>query len=147
MGYRRDPKDKHRLIIDEKGAEIVRYIFQLAGEGVKAKEIAKRLNDEGIITPSDYYAEKIQGTTQTHSALGKRWSYDSVYVILKRFSYTGALVTNKKSAPSVGSHKFRLQDKSKWIVVNNQYEPKVEVWGFMGGGQFEWQRQQVGVVV
>ncbi len=42
---------------------------------------------------------------------------------LKRFSYTGALVTNKKSEPSVGSHKFRLQDKSKWIVVNNQYEP------------------------
>ncbi len=123
LGYTRDPKDKHNLIIDEKGAKIVRCIFEMACDGVSINAIAKRLNEEGVITPAKYFAEKHPGTLQKYSSLGQRWSYASVHCILKRYSYTGALVTNKKATLAVGSNKHRLQDESEWIVIKGRFEP------------------------
>ena len=44
MGYRRDPGNKHKLIIEEDGAEIVRRIFHLYAMGESARHIAEVFN-------------------------------------------------------------------------------------------------------
>ena len=79
IGYVRDPNDRHSLVVDETGAEIVRRIFQMAAGGMKVTEIARVLNSENVMTPSRYYALKMPGTGQHHSSMGNRWSYDGVY--------------------------------------------------------------------
>ena len=50
-GYRKDPKDKHHLIVDEEVRPVVKMIFQLSADGWSTMMIAKRLNEEGILCP------------------------------------------------------------------------------------------------
>ncbi|MCI8377374.1 MAG: hypothetical protein HFH72_02510 [Lachnospiraceae bacterium] len=49
-GYRKDPEDKHRLLVDEEAVRVVRLVFRMAADGVNHTEIARRLNGEGIPT-------------------------------------------------------------------------------------------------
>ena len=51
-GYIKDPKDKHALLVDPEAAEVVFQIFQWAYEHVGLNDIARRLNEQGIQTPS-----------------------------------------------------------------------------------------------
>ncbi len=55
-GYRRDPMDKHHLLVDPEAA-VVRRIFQFAMDGYSKQQIAKMLNDRGIANPTRYKAE------------------------------------------------------------------------------------------
>ncbi len=54
IGYLKDPEDKHRLIVEETGAAIVRRIFEMARSDMGSKKICKVLNDEGIPTPINH---------------------------------------------------------------------------------------------
>lgn len=53
-GYLKDPQDKHKLIPDEYAAEVVRGIFQLKIKGYSAQTIADHLNENGVLSPSQY---------------------------------------------------------------------------------------------
>ena len=55
FGYRKDPNDKEKWLIDEPAAEVVRkiYAFCLAGRG--PSQIARQLEKEKILVPSAYY--------------------------------------------------------------------------------------------
>ena len=57
FGYRKDPEDIHRLVVDE-DAVIVRRIFRMVGEGMRRNEIVKILNEEGVATPAVYKQRK-----------------------------------------------------------------------------------------
>ena len=54
FGYRKDPSDRHRLLVDDYAAEVVRDIFQWKLDGLSAGDIAARLSASGIPTPMDY---------------------------------------------------------------------------------------------
>lgn len=51
-GYLKDPADKHKLIIDEYAAMVVRTIFQLKMEGYSQQAIANYLSSEGVLPPA-----------------------------------------------------------------------------------------------
>ena len=53
-GYRKDPTDRHRFLIDEAAAETVRNIYTLYLEGVSVQKIAERLNRQQILPPTEY---------------------------------------------------------------------------------------------
>lgn len=53
-GYLKDPKDKHKLIIDKEAAKHVVQIFNGIIEGKKASEMANELNKNNVLTPSEY---------------------------------------------------------------------------------------------
>ena len=55
-GYRKDPDNCHRLLVNEDTAPIVRQIFQWAADGTALNAIVKRLNETGVPTPSHYLA-------------------------------------------------------------------------------------------
>ena len=57
-GYKRDTQDKHKLVIDEYPASIVRRIFNEYNQGKGQIAIAKALNDENILCPSAYKSSK-----------------------------------------------------------------------------------------
>src|SRR5574344_2164368 len=54
-GYLKDPDDKHHWIVDEVAAKVVKHIFQLCIEGYGPTQIAHKLKDEEIFTPSYYF--------------------------------------------------------------------------------------------
>lgn len=61
-GYRKKPRDKHRWLIDEEAAAVVRRIFYLSTEGHGTHKIASILRDGRIERPSVYMGKRGQGT-------------------------------------------------------------------------------------
>ena len=53
-GYLKDPDDRHKLVIDEYAADVVRDIFKWKLEGLSQQRIAERLDDQGILSPMEY---------------------------------------------------------------------------------------------
>ena len=53
-GYRKDPKDKNHLIIDEYAAGIVQEIFKQKLNGMSSQRIASHLNELGVLPPNEY---------------------------------------------------------------------------------------------
>ena len=58
LGYMYDEMDKKRWVVDEEGAQIVRYIFELRKQGESMNKIAKILKKQKVYIPSVYAAKK-----------------------------------------------------------------------------------------
>lgn len=58
LGYTYDEMDKKRWVVDEEGAQIVRYIFELRKQGESMNKIAKILKKQKVYIPSVYAAKK-----------------------------------------------------------------------------------------
>ena len=56
-GYSKDPSDKHKWLVDEEAAEVVRLIFKLCIEGNGTQGIANILRERQIEAPA-YHAAK-----------------------------------------------------------------------------------------
>ena len=52
-GYVRDPKDKHKLLVNEETAPIVKRIFEMCAGGMGSRSIATTLNNEGVLSPAE----------------------------------------------------------------------------------------------
>lgn len=118
-GYKKDPNDHHRLLVDENTAPVVRQIFQWAADGISLYETVRRLNESGIATPGCYYASIGLITSEKLIGSGK-WQYWTVERILKNQVYTGDMVQGKST--SVGCKQLRSMPEN-WIVVQNTHEP------------------------
>ena len=81
-GYMKDTENKNRLVVDDHAADIVRDIFKWKLEGVSPQDIAVRLNDGGILSPSEYkkslgmnYTTPFQTNARAGMVCGKCTSY------------------------------------------------------------------------
>ena len=50
-GYVRDPKDKHKLLVNEETAPIVKRIFEMCAGSMGSRSIVTTLNNEGVLSP------------------------------------------------------------------------------------------------
>ena len=80
-GYKRDPADKHHLVIDEDTAPIVRRIFEMRAAGTGFHAIAVILNEEAAAVVREIYRMrcsgmaygKIAAALNEKSILSPRW--------------------------------------------------------------------------
>lgn len=94
FGYLKSPEDKHKLVVDETAAPVVRQIFQWAADGKNTSEIVRSLNCAGVLTPSHYWFQ--QGVIQSVELLGgKHWQTRTVRKILTNEIYAGTMVQGK----------------------------------------------------
>ncbi len=125
-GYRKDPEDKHRLLVDEEAALVVRRVFRMAAEGISHSEIARRLNGEGI--PTRYMYHKLKGDNfpdkQPHVKI-KKWDNSAVKDIVTNETYLGTLFWNRAKCGMDTDKKRVEQPREKWIVVEGQHEALV----------------------
>lgn len=122
-GYRKDPDDRNRLLVDEPAAAVVRDIFDWFVGGMSVLGIAKRLNAEGVPNPSEY--KRRQGMNYRHPASGKLdgfWPDSSVRRILKNRLYTGTMVQGKNRIKSYKLHVSEALPESQWIEVEDTHE-------------------------
>lgn len=95
-GYRKDPGDKHKLIVDDEAAVIVRRIFREYLSGMPANQIAKELNEEGVETPS-VYQKRVLGYNCVREHKGKPlWTTASTTSILRDENHVGTFVYHKE---------------------------------------------------
>ena len=117
-GYRKDPADKKKWIVDEEAAEVVKRIFDLCIAGKGPMQIAKILTADKVLTVKAYYAKR-DGKPMPDNLY--RWDYKSIAGILERPEYTGCTVNFKTYSKS---HKLkkRLQNapENQRIFPNTQ---------------------------
>lgn len=126
FGYQKDPADRHRLVVDEEQAEIVRKIFDWYEDGMSASSIAKRLNAMQIMTPGDYKIRDGCKSFITHDRNSSKlhaWTTTTIATILKNEVYIGNMVQGKHKSVSYRSKKMMLTDESEWTVVEGTHAP------------------------
>lgn len=57
-GYEKSPEDKNKLMVDVYAAEVVRDIFGWKLSGINQDAIARRLNEQSILSPLEYKRSK-----------------------------------------------------------------------------------------
>ena len=122
-GYRKDPNDHSRLLIDEPAAAVVRDIFNWFIGGTSVLGIAKRLNEQGVPNPSAY--KRQQGMNYRHPTSDKLddlWPDSSVRRILRNPLYTGTMVQGKKRMKSYKLHISEAVPEEDWITVEQTHE-------------------------
>lgn len=120
-GYKKDPKEHNRLIVDPVAASVVKEIFRLSIEGYGVQSIADILTKKGVLTPSEY--KKQQNLNVNYQRKYKEWSDNSVRMILNNPTYTGDLAQHKHQKLSYKSSKMVVLPKENWIVVPDTHEP------------------------
>ena len=129
-GYQKDPKNKHKLIINEETAGIVRGIFDLYLQGNGIQTIANILTDRGVATPSAHNEQKgfyvNASNAGEYSAAYGVWSKSTVRDILKSPVYIGHLVQGTRRKLSYKSKKVVVVPVDEHIVVKNTHEPIVD---------------------
>lgn len=124
FGYRKDPKDRHKLLIDEEEANIVRRIFQMTLDGISSHKIAQIFNAEDVKTPMEY---KMERGIATMTPKGKRfeWNGSTICQMLRNATYAGDIVYDKYETPQV-SGKSRLKPRNEWKVFRNHHEAIID---------------------
>ena len=126
-GYLKAPGDRHKLIVDEYAAGIVREIFSLKINGYSQASIAERLNAEGVLAPSEYKKTLgIKYKSGFSSAKRAEWGALTITRILKNTIYVGELIQGKRGTPNFKVKKVRERRPDEWVKVEHNHEPIVD---------------------
>ncbi len=131
FGYKYDDEDTRRWVIDEEGAEVVRYIFQMRRDGESTHDIVKTLKRQKVLIPSVYAVRKGYKSATKKSPRGDYfWDVSSVRGILLNQSYVGDVINFKTYSKSY-KLKARLENpEEKWEVHKDVHEPIIsrKIW-------------------
>ena len=126
LGYKRDPENKNKLMIDEETRWIVEKIFDLAFHGAGAAKITNILVDEKVPTPgwlnytrygkfSNIYA----GAPEKKSYM---WTVGQVKSIIKNETYIGNSIHGIQTNISYKNKKKVRKSPEEWLRVENTHE-------------------------
>ena len=127
-GYIKGDDEKHTPIINPETAPVVLSIFKMRAQGISPRHIADKLNEDGILNPTDYHYSRI-GKEPT-IAMRHLWSGATVKNILQNRIYLGQLAQLRRTTVSHKNHKVVYKDETDWVIVENNHEPIItqELW-------------------
>lgn len=93
-GYKKDPENKKRWIVDEEAAAVVQKIFALCMDGMGPTQIAKWLQENKVLSPVAYCYENDLPTTSKRPTDPYKWATKTVVHMFKGFNLdTESLMT------------------------------------------------------
>ncbi len=126
-GYKKKENDRHKLVIDEEAAQVVRKIFQYYIAGYSIQNICYKLQEENILTPSVYKQSKgfnFQSPNSKKYSQGHLlWGQSTVKRILTNQIYIGTLIQGREKKLSYKSNKTVLAPKEEWVVIKDNHDP------------------------
>ena len=127
-GYRRDPNNRHKLIVDENTALIAVRIFEMRASGMGFRAIAAQMNEDGIISPREYYYQGKNAINPTRSS--RFWNENTIKSLVVNEVYIGNLVSGKTGTLSYKNQKTIQKDAEDWIRVEGAHEAIIspELW-------------------
>ena len=128
-GYKKDPNDKNKLMVDSIASEVVKKIYALYKYGYGYSKIAHYLNNNNIPSPAKY--KKMNGSKYVCGTLKKdtksKWTQESISKILKNEVYIGNLIQGKRTYVSYKNHTIQLIPKEQWIKAYNTHIPIIDM--------------------
>lgn len=123
-GYLKSTEDKHRLVVDEETAPVVRDIFLWRAMGRSFQEIAKMLRERDIPSPSQYRFAK--GLVKDKRLAQAPWRIATVKQLLSNEVYLGHMVQGRKQEALWKGERQSRVPKEQWVIVRNTHEAIVE---------------------
>ncbi len=120
-GYKKDPVDKNRWIVDEPAAAVVQRIFQMSVSGLGPTQIAKKLRSEGVLTPSEYQRGNGVNCPTKLPEYPHKWCSHTVAEILDRQEYVGDTVNFRTYRQSFKLKKQLDRPQEEWKVFPNTH--------------------------
>ena len=121
-GYLKSKEDKHKIVVDEETAPVVKMIFEWKAQGLGYASIGRKLYDMGIMPPCRYRYDKGILTDKRYSD-AVFWSYRTLKTILENEVYIGNMVQGRtKSQFFDGKDQIKV-NKQNWVVVKDTHEP------------------------
>ena len=125
-GYKKDPEDKHHLIVDDPAAEVVRRIFNMASEGAGYNRLAKMLHGEGILNPIAYFNKNNPDYYKSdYWKKQSQWHVTSIQKILENHVYLGSVVHGRVGTKGIKGRQIKKSIED-WIMVENMHEPLID---------------------
>lgn len=125
LGYKRDPTNKYRFVLDWETVPLVRHIFNMRAGGQGYRSIAVALNEERIPSPRDLHYMRA-GIKNPHIG-NNLWNASTIKSILKNEVYIGHMVQGKSGTISYKDHSIKAKSKDDWIRVENTHEPLIDL--------------------
>ena len=120
-GYKKDPNDRHKLIVDEEVRHIIMLIYNLALEGKSSNKIAEYLTIKKIPIPIVYKQEPRAKKVWENDGFGI-WKRQTIFGILTNEMYIGNMVQNTHNKISYNSKKLRKTSRDELIIVKGTHE-------------------------
>lgn len=124
-GYAKSPENKHQLVIDPPAAEIIRRLYREFAGGESGRNIAAKLNAEGVDTPAMYYFKQT-GKRATRGDSCQQWGSATIMQLLKNQVYIGDMVQCKRKVSSFKTKKRLITNPDAWVVVEDTHEAIVD---------------------
>ena len=125
FGYKKDPNDKEKWIIDEEAAATVRRIFQMYVDGYRISEIGHKLTEEKVETPILYYMNR-GIKTNARSEYPEIWDLMSIKYILSQTAYAGHTVNFQTAVKSYKTKKQVNLPRNQWVIFRNTQEAIID---------------------
>lgn len=125
-GYRKDPENKNRLLIDPETAPVIRQIYQWRAEGLGYSTITRMLNERGIPSPGRYRFEHGIITNNNKKGSALLWNRHALSDILRNIAYIGHLAQGKCTASLIRGIPAHRTKESEWDIAYNTHEPIIE---------------------
>ena len=126
-GYKKDPDNPRKWIIDDEAAEVVRRIYRLCVEGKGIETTARILQEDGILTPTQYWESKgIRKGGKKSQDTPCKWCKTTITKILTLREYTGTLVNFKTYSKSFKNKRCLDNPEENWAIFENHHEAIID---------------------
>ena len=119
FGYIRCPTDKHKLIIDEKPAQIISRMFDMFASGDSGRHISDVFNNEGILSSRAYYYQQIGWENPLNESM--TWNSNTVMQLLRNPVYIGNMVQGKRHVTSLTFNTKQYDGRTYYIYKCSRY--------------------------
>jgi len=115
-GYKVSQENKHKMIIDEPAAAIVREIFDAVIAGKSTSEIAANLNARGIPTPQEYKGVHRKEATEP------QWTHPRIAYMIRNIKYTGVMTNHTRESRHIRDRNQWRVPVEEWIITPDAHE-------------------------
>ena len=126
-GYKKSEDDPKQWVIDEPAAAVVRHIFELCLSGLGPMKIANQLEQEQILTPTEYLFRNGGHPSNKRPADPYRWQQTTVRHILENLQYTGCTVNFMSSFVSFKVKKSIEHPREEWQVIPDTQDAIIDI--------------------
>lgn len=131
-GFKKDPENRHKIIIDPMAGEVVRDIFRLKLSGYSQDHIADYLEDKGILTPADYkVSQGINFKTPFKRYARSHWTAQAVGRILTNEIYIGVLIQGRTTTPNFKVKKIIEKSEDEMAIIHGKIPKLISPTDFM----------------
>ena len=123
FGYKKDSKNKHKLVVDTEVSHIIERIFNMKIDGYSSKAIADFLNSIGCVTPSKHKENSGDNHITGFIVKDSKWDAKMVNRIIINKVYIGVLEQGKTRKLNYKSKREVEVNEEDWIVINDSHKP------------------------